>query len=272
MSEHGSPPPPPAPDIAGASNPTPTPWYRRWWAITGFVVLGLVVLLIVLLAVLLVGGSSDEPSAAPPPSPSATPVATSSEETGSPTEATQDEEPETPAGTTAATEVPATSATSTATDAPATDEPGGDPGSRDDPLSVGDTGTLSEWDVTVDEINLDATREMLDANQFNDEPTNGNYGLVTLTATYTGEEEGDAGFMLGTTLSGADRRQYADTDCLATEPNSMFDQPTVENGGTVTGQFCLDFPDAALGDGAVLFVEETFSFTDERVFWGLPTS
>lgn len=143
-------------------------------------------------------------------------------------------------------------------------------GSRDNPLEIGATGMLGDWEVTVDEVNLAASEAIGGANEFNEDPENGNYGLVTLTATYRGDEEGQAGFDLGVTLSGADSRQYSDTDCYAVEPQPMLDEPTVENGGTVTGQFCLDYPDEAVGGDAVLFVEETLSFDDNRLFWSLP--
>lgn len=145
-------------------------------------------------------------------------------------------------------------------------------GTRDAPLTVGQTATVGpDWEVTVDEIRLHATDEMLAANQFNNEPENGNYALVTLTTTYVGDDEGNAGFDLSVVLSGADRRQYRDSDCAASEPEPMSDQPTVESSGTVTGQFCLDYPDNALGEGAVLFIEPTLSFDEIRVFWALPT-
>lgn len=58
---------------------------------------------------------------------------------------------------------------------------------------------------------------------------------------------------------------------MAIEPNPMHEQPTVEPGGTVTDQFCVDYPDDAIGTGAVLFVDATLSFDETRRFWSLPT-
>lgn len=143
-------------------------------------------------------------------------------------------------------------------------------GSRDNPMTVGQATQVGDWDVTVDEIDLDATDRVTSANEYNDPPKNGNYALVTITTTYLGDGDGNAGFDLKAVLSGDDRRQYADTDCQASLPDAMFDQPTVENGGTVTGQFCIDYPDSAVGDAAGLFVEATLSFDETRRFWTLP--
>lgn len=256
------PPPPPAPNVQDEPDQPDKPWWQRWWAITAFVVLVLV------LIVVFVGGG-DDPDVAPSPTPTAAASASpsaSAAATGS--EPAPTDQPSTPSET-STTAAPTEAAT---TEQPATDDPSGEPGSRDNPFAIGDGGSLPEWDVTVDELALDATQQVLDANDFNEEPENGNYALVTLTATYTGEDEGDAGFLLGTTLVGADSRQYSDTDCFAVEPDPMIEQPTVENGGTVTGQFCLDYPDEALGDGAILFVEEFLSFDEDRLYWAVPTS
>lgn len=146
-------------------------------------------------------------------------------------------------------------------------------GSREQPLEVGQTARVGDWDVTVDEIIMDATDQMAAANPFNDPAENGHYALVTVTATYAGDDEGTAGWELAAVLSGANRVQYSDSDCGAVEPNPMFEQPTVEPGGTVTGQFCIDYPTEALGDSAVLFIEPLMSFDDsDRTFWALPTA
>src|SRR5690625_978402 len=60
-------------------------------------------------------------------------------------------------------------------------------GDRDDPVDVGDTVSLSEWDVTVIEPLADITDAVLDANQFNDPPADDSafYG-ARVEVTYTG--------------------------------------------------------------------------------------
>ena len=136
---------------------------------------------------------------------------------------------------------------------------------------IGDTVSLPSWDVRVDAIDLDADQAVLDANIFNEPPVEGNYALVSVTATYTGADEGDGFFELLVVLQGADARQYADTGCDAVAPDDMLFEPTVITGGTVSGNFCLDYPDGALGPGAVLYIEEIFAFSEgNRGYWRLP--
>lgn len=143
-------------------------------------------------------------------------------------------------------------------------------GSRDNPVPLGTVASFEEWDVSVDEVTLDATDEVIGANTFNDEPDNGRYVLVTLTLTYTGDSDGSPMFAFNPVLVGSDARQYQTFDCSAVPPDSMNDAPTLENGGTFTGNECFDVSPEALV-GSRLFVEPTMSFSDEaRVYYQMP--
>jgi len=64
-------------------------------------------------------------------------------------------------------------------------------GARSNPVEMGSTISSSDWDVTVDDFDHDATDAVLSANEFNEEPSDGNsYALAEVTVTYTGEESG----------------------------------------------------------------------------------
>ena len=168
--------------------------------------------------------------------------------------------------TTESTDTPTTEPGDDTTTEP-TEASGGEAGTRDNPLAIGTTAIVGDYEVTLDEFVRDANDQMASANQFNDPAENGQYGLVTLTVTYQGDEEGEPAFDLAVTMVGGNAVQYSDTDCFATEPNPMTEAPTLERGGTYTGQLCLDFPPEAL-DGSILFVEPLFSFDDaDRRWW-----
>lgn len=171
-----------------------------------------------------------------------------------------------PASTTTTAAAPTTTAdTTTSTTLP---EATSERGSRDDPLGVGQSAQLDDWTVAVVELDTEATDFCLSGNSFNDPPSNGTYVLVRINATYTGEDEGDAYFELGVVLVGNDARQYSDTDSIGVWPDDMSDQPTVENGGNVEGNFCLDVPPDAI-PGSILFIEPTLSFDDTRAYWAV---
>ncbi len=147
-------------------------------------------------------------------------------------------------------------------------EPRTGPGSKDEPLSVGESDTLDDWDVTVTEIEVDANKQVAKLNDFNDPPENGRYLLVTFDAVYGGDTEGTPSFELNVTLSGADAVQYTDFECGATVDD--FDRPTLEPGGSDTVVKCIDAPPEAI-DGGVLFIEPFSSFDGEfRTYWSLP--
>lgn len=147
-------------------------------------------------------------------------------------------------------------------------EPRTGPGSKDEPLAVGDTDTLDDWNVTITEILPDANEEVLALDDYNEAPENGQYVLVTFDATYQGDAEGTPSFELQVTLSGADAVQYSEFDCAAFVED--FDNPTLEPGGSDTVVACIDAPPEAI-DGGVLFIEPFSSFDGEyRTYWALP--
>ncbi|WP_448070867.1 DUF4190 domain-containing protein [Georgenia yuyongxinii] len=136
-----------------------------------------------------------------------------------------------------------------------------------DALPLGQSAEMGEYTVAVDAVNLNANEVMADPSLFNSAPEH-QYVLLDISVVYNGDEEGDPWFDLLFTFGGSDGRQYDDTGCMATEPNSVVDVPTLTNGGAADYQICLDVP-AAATDGGEFFVEETLSFDDNRVYWAV---
>lgn len=145
-------------------------------------------------------------------------------------------------------------------------EPEPEPESGD--KALGETATIGDWTVAVTEVDTDATAEVLSFNEFNEQPSNGIYVLVSVDATYEGDAEGDAWLDLELGLQGADARQYASYDCSAVVEPSFTEEPTVTNGGSVSGKVCFDVPAEALEGDWTVFVEDLFSFTgDGKAHW-----
>jgi hypothetical protein len=136
-----------------------------------------------------------------------------------------------------------------------------------DVLPLGQSAEMGEYTIAVNAVNLDANDVMADPSLGNDAPEH-QYVLLDVSVVYNGDEEGDPWFDLLFTFDGSDGRQYDDTGCMGIEPNSVIDVPTLTNGGAADYQVCLDVP-AAATEGGELFVKETLSFDDNRVYWAV---
>jgi hypothetical protein len=136
-------------------------------------------------------------------------------------------------------------------------------------LALGEGAAIGdEYNVTVKAVNLDATKDILAMNQFNQDPE-GQYVLIDLVTEYVGSEEGDPWIDLAVKLVGGDARQYGSSTCMASLEKEALTVPTLENGGVGEYQLCLDVPAEAVKD-AKLFVEPTISFdNDARVYWAV---
>lgn len=133
------------------------------------------------------------------------------------------------------------------------------------PLAVGQSAKIGEYEVTVKKVDLDATKQVMKANQFNEKPK-GQYVLTTLGVTYVGDEEGDPWIDLTAKLSGSDARNYGESTCQAVVPQPAMDVPTLSNGGKATYNVCFDVPAEAVKDAKV-YVEASMSFDDTRQYW-----
>lgn len=81
-----------------------------------------------------------------------------------------------------------------------------EPGSRDNPFPIGQTVTNKEWKVTLG-APREASSEVLMENQFNDPPeAGGEYWIVPVTATYIGNDTGNAAFGISVKFVGSDNR------------------------------------------------------------------
>lgn len=127
-----------------------------------------------------------------------------------------------------------------------------DAGSRANPHPIGTAVSQGDWTVTVNEVKLDATQDVLEGYEFNEAPAEGNeYILVNITATYDGIDENGA-IPLSTveyvTKAGNTINTY-DTFVIAPEP---FDQvSTLYPGASTTGNLVFEVPSKGASKGVL---------------------
>ena len=264
---------PPVEDDGGDGSDKPPFWRRRWVLITG----GILIVLIVITGltdtsgddesdtVLELAAAEDEPDESPA-TPTETTATTSESRAATTTEAPLatlgDAAPATPTETTATT---SESRAATTTEAPLVGE-----SSLDSPIQLGAVVQAGSWRLRVSAITPDGTDEVMEENQFNDPPPEGNqFFIASLEATYTGTESSTFSGDMALKSVGDSRVAYEGFDAYCgVIPDNIDDSGETFPGGTITGNVCwsIQSTDAA---SLVMIVEESFNFDDTRAFFAL---
>ena len=238
---------PPVEDDGGDGSDKPPFWRRRWVLITG----GILIVLIVITA--LTDTSGDDES-----------------DTVLELAAAEDEPDESPATPTETTATTSESRAATTTEAPLVGE-----SSLDSPIQLGAVVQAGSWRLRVSAITPDGTDEVMEENQFNDPPPEGNqFFIASLEATYTGTESSTFWGDMTLKSVGDSRVAYEayEASC-GVIPDNINDSGETFPGGTITGNVCwsIQSTDAA---SLVMIVEESFNFDDDtRAFLSLdPTA
>lgn len=144
------------------------------------------------------------------------------------------------------------------------DGPDGAPGSRTNPLEVGATTEVGAgWSLRVVEIDAAADELVVAADEANQPPPDGlAYVLVTVEATYEGDDDAAAGFDLEFTVHAEDGVGRA-ADCPAVPPRPLLDVAPITAGETASGAVCALVPT----DAEELLVEVRAVGGDAPVFF-----
>jgi hypothetical protein len=153
----------------------------------------------------------------------------------------------------------------------ATEEtPAGDgQGTKDNPYPSGQMFTLEDgeggtYDVTIGAIDWAATDKVMEANQFNTEPAEGEtYILIPVDFTYHGS--GEAEPFLALTVEYVTNGGNTFSDEGTVTPNSAFDVGTLHDGGSGSWEIGIIVPEDQVQDG-VLKVDVLFNFDSEPVW------
>ena len=141
-------------------------------------------------------------------------------------------------------------------------------GTRDNPLALGETFTLNDGeggtiDVQLGEVNWDATQAMMEANQFNDQPGEGErYILVPVTVTYHGDGSLSPAFGVHVEYVSSGGNSFSPGGVT---PNSALEVGELYDGGNATYDLAYIVPDDAVQDG-LFKAEVLLSFEDDPVW------
>lgn len=147
---------------------------------------------------------------------------------------------------------------------------GGDgEGARDNPYAAGEPFTLDdgeggEIEVTLDEVDWDATDAIMEANQFNDEPEDDEtYIMVPVTVSYSGPDSVSPSFTLSVSYVAGSGNSYR-MDSAVT-PRPAIDTNDIYDGGSEEFDMPFLVPEDDVEDGAFT-VSALLDFEAEEVW------
>lgn len=128
----------------------------------------------------------------------------------------------------------------------------GEEGTRDNPLALGSTISASDWEVTVNSVDLNATEAVLAENPLNETPDAENtYIMANITATYIGDSpDGDTPWVDVEFVS-ATGNSYDGTMSMIVVPEGFNSSDTLYEGASTTGNFGIEVPTEALEEGTL---------------------
>lgn len=131
---------------------------------------------------------------------------------------------------------------------------GGEEGTRDNPLALGSAVTASDWEVTVNSVDLSATEAVLAENSLNEEPAEGNgFITVNVTATYLGDDSsGETPMGVGVEYVSSQGNSFDTTASLIVVPESFDSMETLYEGASTTGNFGIEVPMEDVESGSIL--------------------
>ncbi|MGB4442142.1 MAG: hypothetical protein WBJ62_07960 [Coriobacteriia bacterium] len=144
------------------------------------------------------------------------------------------------------------------------------PGTRTNPLPVGTTAKVGDWEVTVTAVNKNANDAVAAANQFNEPPVEGSqYVLATVSAKYVGEESGTFWVDMSYKFYGSGGNTFdSGGQSMAVPPNALSDAGETFPDASVSGDMVFEVPSDQIEGGAII-MESSFSMEDTRVFFAL---
>ncbi|GAA1489729.1 hypothetical protein GCM10009626_24750 [Brachybacterium sacelli] len=157
-----------------------------------------------------------------------------------------------------------------ATSEGATEEAAAGAGTKDDPYAVGATFTLEDgeggtYDVTVGEVDWDATDAVMEANQFNTEPSDGEtYILIPLELTYHGDSSAEVFSAVTVQYATSGGDVYEDLGTTIT-PHDSLDVESLSDGDTGSWEMGMIVPEDQVKDGAV--VVDTWLNAEDEPAW-----
>lgn len=123
------------------------------------------------------------------------------------------------------------------------DNSSGEKGSRENPFSIGTTVSSDAWDVTVTDVTLDGTAEVLAESEFNENPEAGKqYMMIDVDLTYTGDERDGEMPMMTVEYVSAGGNTFDGLEDMVVAPNALDTLENLYSGATTSGSIALQIP------------------------------
>jgi hypothetical protein len=141
------------------------------------------------------------------------------------------------------------------------------PGTRRDPIPLGQKALVGDWEVLVSDATLDATQAILDENMFNDPPdAESQYVLLTLEATYRGLDPSTFWIDMLYYFVGDEGDTFGMAEAVT--PDSITNDGETAKGGSISGNVCFLVASKQVS-GGTLMLEEAFAWEEGRVFFAV---
>lgn len=142
-------------------------------------------------------------------------------------------------------------------------------GTRGNPHPIGETIAVGDWDITVTNVEADATAEVLAENSLNEAPVDGRqFFMVGIEAAYSGTMSDVLFASTSFSTVGPLAVAYTGEDTCGVVPGEILVFSEVFPGGTVAGNLCWSVRNED-ADGLVLYVQEAVTLDGEPLFLDL---
>jgi hypothetical protein len=132
-------------------------------------------------------------------------------------------------------------------------------GTRANPYPIGAVLETNDWQVVVNEVNLDASKEIAAESRVNDPAPEGQvYLMANLTITYIGDDADGSSPWTNIEYVTAEGNTVSSTDTFVMEPDSLDRHKTLYEGASTSGNIAFTVPADTAGDGVLAIRLEMF--------------
>lgn len=134
-------------------------------------------------------------------------------------------------------------------------------GSRENPLTLGETAVVDDWEVTIHDVTFDADEQIAAESPVNDSaPEGSSYALIDAEITYTGDGSSTSLLDVGIAYVADSGETHSWTDQFVLTPDELDRSQELYSGGTARGNVAIAVPED--GEGLVRARVGLFSTTD----------
>lgn len=149
----------------------------------------------------------------------------------------------------------------TAEEATEDDSGSDEAGGRENPLTLGETAVVDDWEVTIHDVTFDADEQIAAESPVNDSaPEGSSYALIDAEITYTGDGSSTSLLDVGIAYVADSGETHSWTDQFVLTPDELDRSQELYTGGTARGNVAIAVPED--GEGLVRARVGLFSTTD----------